>query len=129
MTITDPSRASTPTQGPSTTPLPTFPRRLEYLAPVGFGASGLVGPVAQPLGEIPVVAVFEEDPGGALSDHPALQVAETVLAVGVELVVGGVAATDGSAVGDFADGGGFVDELLVVALRDLVGLQIEALRQ
>ena len=28
MTITDPSRASTPTQGPSTTPLPTFPRRL-----------------------------------------------------------------------------------------------------
>ena len=28
MTITDSSRASTPTQGPSTTPLPTFPRRL-----------------------------------------------------------------------------------------------------
>ena len=28
MSITDPSRASTPTQGPSTTPLPTFPRRL-----------------------------------------------------------------------------------------------------
>ena len=28
MTITDPSRASTPTQGPSTTPLPTLPRRL-----------------------------------------------------------------------------------------------------
>ena len=30
MSITDPSRASTPTQGPSTTHLPTFPRRLNY---------------------------------------------------------------------------------------------------
>ena len=29
MTITDPSRASTPAQGPSTTPLPTIPRSLE----------------------------------------------------------------------------------------------------
>ena len=29
ITITDPSRASTPTQGPSTTPLPTNSRRLE----------------------------------------------------------------------------------------------------
>ena len=28
MTITDPSRASTPTQGPSATPLPTNPRSL-----------------------------------------------------------------------------------------------------
>ena len=28
LSITDSSRASTPTQGPSTTPLPTFPRRL-----------------------------------------------------------------------------------------------------
>ncbi len=28
MSITDSSRASTPTQGPSTTPLPTNPRRL-----------------------------------------------------------------------------------------------------
>ena len=31
MTITDPSRALTPTQGPSTTPLPTLPRRLGHL--------------------------------------------------------------------------------------------------
>jgi len=29
--ITDSSRASTPTQGPSTTPLPTFPRRLNLI--------------------------------------------------------------------------------------------------
>ena len=32
MTITDSSRASTPAQGPSTTPLPTNPRRLDLLA-------------------------------------------------------------------------------------------------
>ena len=28
LSITDPSRTPTPTQGPATTPLPTFPRRL-----------------------------------------------------------------------------------------------------
>ncbi len=33
MHITDPSRAPTPTQGPSTTPLPTNPRRLNKSAP------------------------------------------------------------------------------------------------
>ena len=33
MSITDSSRASTPTQGPSTTPLPTFPRRLRLTEP------------------------------------------------------------------------------------------------
>ena len=32
LSITDSSRASTPTQGPSTTHLPTFPRRLTYAA-------------------------------------------------------------------------------------------------
>ena len=31
LTITDSSRASTPTQGPSTTPLPTYTRRLNNL--------------------------------------------------------------------------------------------------
>ena len=29
ISITDPSRAPTPQRGPSTTPLPTFPRRLK----------------------------------------------------------------------------------------------------
>ncbi len=33
MSITDSSRASTPAQGPSTTPLPTFPRRLNFPIP------------------------------------------------------------------------------------------------
>ena len=37
ISITDSSRASTPTQGPSTTPLPTFPRRLDNIE--GWGSA------------------------------------------------------------------------------------------
>ena len=41
MSITDPSRAPTPQRGPSTTPLPTFTRRLEILDILsGLGSGG-----------------------------------------------------------------------------------------
>ena len=114
-------------------------RPREQLAPVDFGACGLSGPVAQPRGHTPAVCVvveavavlvLEDEFGGGLSYSPALDVAEAFLAVGVELPVVGVRGADRSAVRHrIEDGGVGVDELLVVVLGAVAGVQIEAVRQ
>ena len=73
--------------------------------------------------------MLEDEFGGGLSYGPALDVAEAFLAVGVELPVVGVRGADRSAVGHRIEDGGGGDELLVVVLGAVVGVQIEAVRQ
>ena len=72
--------------------------------------------------------MLEDEFGGGLSYGPALDVAEAFLAVGAELPVDGVRGAHRSTVRHRIKDGG-ADELLVVVLGAVVGVQIEVVRQ
>ena len=111
----------------------------EELTPVALRACGLLRPVQQPAGDFPavvaveaavVVVVVDDEFGGGLAHSPALQLAETPLACGVELVATvGVWGAHRSAVGHLIKRRSRIYESVVVAFGAVVGLQSEAGRQ